>query len=122
MKTIRMPKELLDKWLAALRSGEYEQCIGSMSFGTAYCCLGVLAHVAEADRAELERGTPSPSFMEARGILFVTEFKDDRGKPNSADCGNPYLPALGKFAACANDDGATFHEIADAIEACAEGY
>ena len=47
-----MKIELKQKWLAALRSGEYKQCTGSLSgiamddSGVGYCCLGVLAKVA----------------------------------------------------------------------------
>lgn len=37
--------EHTQKWLDALRSGEYEQGIGQMSHGSKYCCLGVAAHL-----------------------------------------------------------------------------
>ena len=47
MKTIRMAKATLDKWLAALRSGKYTQGKGALEtkdiFGKiTHCCLGVL--------------------------------------------------------------------------------
>lgn len=45
MITIRMPKELLAKWLAALRSGEYKQSRESLYDGNGYCCLGVLQKI-----------------------------------------------------------------------------
>jgi hypothetical protein len=47
-----MKIELKEKWLAALRSGEYQQCTSSLicraydGSAVAYCCLGVLAKVA----------------------------------------------------------------------------
>ncbi len=41
----RMDPELKAKWIAALRSGEYEQTTGQLHSGIGYCCLGVLHHV-----------------------------------------------------------------------------
>jgi hypothetical protein len=40
-----MDKELKAKWVAALRSGEYEQGEGSLYEGGKFCCLGVLHKV-----------------------------------------------------------------------------
>lgn len=57
-----MDKELKDKWVAALRSGEFTQTTGTLerleehttSFGKklqpGFCCLGVLCKVAELPR------------------------------------------------------------------------
>lgn len=45
-----MKKELKDKWIAALRSGEYKQ--GKARLKTddgGYCCLGVLADICKLD-------------------------------------------------------------------------
>lgn len=41
-----MDKKLKMKWLKALRSGKYKQTTGTLHGGDAYCCLGVLACVA----------------------------------------------------------------------------
>ncbi len=38
--------ELRDKWLKALRSGEYEQTIEVLHDNTGYCCLGVLCDIS----------------------------------------------------------------------------
>lgn len=39
-------QELKDKWVAALRSGDYKQGGGCLrSFGDEFCCLGVLSDV-----------------------------------------------------------------------------
>ena len=116
--TIRMPKPLLDSWLAALRSGEYPQTRGAMRDKVGYCCLGVLVAVVAPDSDELNRGTPSNQFLLLRGIKFGVT--DPSGI--AADEGNPYLPGLSTWAAPANDDGKSFAELADAIEACAEGF
>ena len=111
MKTIRMPKELLAKWLAALRSGEYTQCAGHLEKDGAHCCLGVLQAVT-GDVVE-DDGLPSFFWLDGKEVAFKTS----GGYPDRA----PYLDPLGTSAAEANDDGLTFAELADAIEACAEG-
>ena len=37
---------MLDKWIAALRSGNYKQGKGYLKKGDCHCCLGVLCEVA----------------------------------------------------------------------------
>ena len=120
-KTIRMPKKLLAKWLKALRSGEYKQAKDTMyePETCGFCCLGVLQHVASrgyvevGDDGEYE-GAPSLDWLSKKGI----HFSDGSATP----CCIPYLPTLCTTAALANDSGKSFPIIADAIEACAEGY
>lgn len=34
-------RKQLEKWIAALRSGEYKQYIGALQTSKGYCCLGV---------------------------------------------------------------------------------
>ena len=49
MKDFRLPKEFAEKWLKALRSGDYEQGTSTMyhkySGGYCYCCLGVACRI-----------------------------------------------------------------------------
>jgi hypothetical protein len=116
-KTIRMPKELLGKWLAALRSGEYRQAARKLELDGAYCCLGVLQHVANGDVERFPSGVacglPTPGWLGGNKI----EFLNAEGSEDNA----PWLPTLHNFAQTLNDTGTTFIELADAIEACAEG-
>lgn len=42
----KMNPEIKDKWLSALRSGEYKQTDGSLKTPEGYCCLGVLCDIA----------------------------------------------------------------------------
>jgi len=113
-KTIRMPKVLLDKWLVALRSGQFQQGRARLESCGAYCCLGVLQAVADGDVERHEDGTaglyPKNGWMAAHGIEHLRGVGWD-----------VYLPSLRTCASNANDDGLSFAEIADAIEACAEG-
>ena len=67
-----MKIELKEKWLAALRSGEYKQCTRALvgtaddDSGVGYCCLGVLAKVA--------------------GLNVISgEFTNDEGKTDEVD-------------------------------------
>lgn len=41
-----MDANLKEKWVAALRSGDYEQCQSRFEFNGGFCCLGVLCKVA----------------------------------------------------------------------------
>jgi len=46
-----MNQDIKDKWINALRSGEYKQGIGGLKYRDAFCCLGVLCdlHAKETD-------------------------------------------------------------------------
>lgn len=46
-----MNQDVKEKWLTALRSGEYRQGTGALKDSTrnAYCCLGVLCEIAVKD-------------------------------------------------------------------------
>lgn len=46
-------KENRKKWIAALRSGEYEQGVEYLCSDGKYCCLGVLCSVYEAETGDL---------------------------------------------------------------------
>ncbi len=110
--TIRMPKESLDKWLAALRSGSYQQGVGALYDNSGgYCCLGVLQKAVSGKVENLSY--PSVEWLNANKIKFY----DSSGGGQA-----PFLPALRDRADIANDHGRTFTEIADAIEQCAEGF
>lgn len=128
--TIAMNPEIKAQWVAALRSGEYEQAKGVLSIQQPvidpkwrHCCLGVLCDLAvkaglpltvtEDDsltNAALERSYDGQtaalphSVMEWAGLddIFPVVFIE---QGDAAD-----LAAL-------NDNGKTFPEIADLIEA-----
>ena len=100
-------------WVAALRSGKYKQGVGYLCFYGDYCCLGVLCEVQSRpnqptettiifDYSEmaLSRANPLYGKLGAEGDL-----------PDGVDWKG--LSNLAKI----NDDGATFSEIADIIDA-----
>jgi len=106
-----MLNENAKKWVAALRSGQYEQ--GKHCLKTAdgkFCCLGVAIEVAQANGV-VRKGVPEVNYL--RG-----EFEAVRvwlGLANHE--GNYRTGALAEQ----NDRGVTFTEIADIIESEPEG-
>lgn len=115
-KTIRMPAALADKWLEALRSGNYKQeqgglCVESDDGPVGYCCLGVLQLVADGDVERsfgVPNALPSVAWLNSHGV----DFRVGAGP----DIQSPYLPMFGLTASSANDHGHSFSVIADAIE------
>lgn len=52
-----MNPEVKEKWLQALRSGEYQQGYGQLRFGDEFCCLGVLCDIHSKEKLGVwERG------------------------------------------------------------------
>ena len=45
----RPREEVVKRWVAALRSGEYKQTQGQLWSGDGFCCLGVLCDLAAKD-------------------------------------------------------------------------
>ena len=44
-----MNQSVKEKWITALRSGEYKQAVGRLRRGDCYCCLGVLTDLYDKD-------------------------------------------------------------------------
>lgn len=45
-----MKKEIKEKWIAALRSGEYKQGRSYLRINKKYCCLGVLCDIHDPNK------------------------------------------------------------------------
>ena len=125
--TIRMPKAKLKKWLAALRSGEYKQGRNMLynEHNGSFCCLGVLQHAVDRGNVECDGNSHDKEFRDMPTLTWLREhkitFRYSLGDKREGI--DPFLPALNTNASIANDKmGSTFEEIADAIEACAEGF
>lgn len=120
-KTIRMPAEVADKWLAALRSGEYEQSRNQLFKGTGYCCLGVLQKVVSNECEWL--CLPSEEWLDDNDIEFG--FKNDDGSVIFG-ARNPWValgPVQGESLSASDVNDlckGTFPEIADILETCIE--
>jgi hypothetical protein len=132
--TITMPKALLKKWLAALRSGNFRQAAGTLRDPKTggMCCLGVLQYCTKNSAKAIEKdecgeyeSMPSPKWLQEHGVKFKSRHWSGKLIPTT----NPLLPTLdfGTTASEANDSTHNgkhqynFKAIADAIEACAVG-
>lgn len=58
------------KWVAALRSGKYEQTTGTLRRGDAFCCLGVLCNLHAQAHPGIAARQPTPDqYMGSEGTL-----------------------------------------------------
>lgn len=82
---MKLPAEVKTKWLKALRSGKYQQTVGTLCDNKGYCCLGVLQKAVEGKVEEDEysdsgfRGEPSSTFWNRLGaeVDEIGEMADD---------------------------------------------
>jgi hypothetical protein len=113
-----MTQELKNKWLEALRSGEYKQGIAALQMvalhsieSNFYCCLGVLCDISGLGTWELNRTATAYNFI----------------AKNSSEESNFFLPATlttelnlpieqQDELVEMNDSGKSFDEIANWIE------
>lgn len=105
-----MNREIKTKWVAALRSGKYQQCTAQLKDSGSYCCLGVLAE-------ELGALVPHP----VTGTMGCAPLHG--GPPSTSNLSPELACAVGLrqtetclLIAMNDDDGKTFPEIADYIE------
>jgi hypothetical protein len=115
------------QWVAALRSGEFAQGRNALRDGDSYCCLGVACELAAranvirpGRRAVPRPGVPRSDMVYGYGSVGNTgylpiEVMDWLGVlSNTAPLTDP--PEGIPHLAAANDQGMSFHEIADLIE------
>lgn len=118
--------EYKDKWIAALRSGEYKQgratlCATQGDGSRAYCCLGVLAELdgvleKDPDFSDFQLGVREGvdhinAFMYTGKGEHLTSVNVDA--PEGIDGGGDPLPWM---VAHLNDMGWSFEQIADYLE------
>lgn len=98
----RTRMEVLKLWVAALRSGKYQQTEGELRGNGGFCCLGVVCDLARKDGGPAWDGE---SYMDEYGYLPepIAQF---------LRLSRPLQAVLSDK----NDRGATFQEIADCIE------
>ena len=130
-----MNSEIKQKWINALRSGEYEQSSKGFlhiadEFSERYCCLGVLCDLYAKERNkewtkeykgwtkryngrildfEGEDQYPPQSVVEWAGLPEKSPSIKFSGEIDDCEFENPELAEL-------NDDGISFNTIADLIE------
>jgi hypothetical protein len=122
--------EVKEKWLSALRSGEFAQGknllhkVDSETKEEKFCCLGVLCAIAVKDEvieAPELRGAPEvPHYEYAHSTAFLPRevrewsgIESDNGEYQENYADGSYLL---KSLVLLNDDGVPFSVIADVIE------
>lgn len=119
-----MNAEWKAKWVAALRSGKYQQCRGKLHADLGFCCLGVLCDIYNSDLWSFERRSGE---QYGETIFMWGPFYDESTLPPIVVKGvglnevNPRIYCSGSIStgtalSALNDNGYTFEEIADAIE------
>lgn len=114
-----MNQEIKAKWVAALRSGEYEQGTSHLNKDDKFCCLGVLCDIYRKETGEGE--------WQPTGDGYASQFKiqnDWESKVTPSIVAgwaglvlkNPVPIEFRQSLAEMNDEGKTFAEIADIIE------
>lgn len=96
------------KWVEALRSGAYKQGRARLKYRNTFCGLGVLCDLAE------KAGVPDAWPRVMKTALLPKAVCDWAGLKSS-----PIMVSVSGYAVLANhnDDGMSFSEIADIIEA-----
>lgn len=119
----KMDAELKTKWLAALRSGEYEQGQKSLCVVTheltqnpkySFCCLGVLGSIAGVPRSNLKLFSQL-SYMDRDDLLGTWDPEPKELRSFGREDTDTWTTAQ-RYLAGMNDSGYTFVEIADWIE------
>lgn len=112
-----MKEEVKEKWLHALRSGNYKQGVGRLRTDDEFCCLGVLCDLYP------EGYWREGKDEEVDGVMYTYRLSKDPiyeriGFPQSAithlwaEIPSDFVDNLAGM----NDNGKSFEEIADVIE------
>lgn len=103
-----MKTELKNKWIKALRSGNYQQTTEILSNGGCYCCLGVLSVIMEDERFKYGYWT-----IEEDGRVLNEEYEIPKIVKENIDLPDDVQTTLIDM----NDNQCNdFNEIADWIE------
>lgn len=106
-------KKIKKTWVAALRSGKYKQCEGTLydPDGKSFCCLGVLQHKLLNGNVEVDgngyTGKCDTEILSAPSLAFYKKFPGTGWiKNNQAD-----------LIEMNDHEGADFEQIANYIQA-----
>jgi hypothetical protein len=115
MGDIKLRPEVKQEWIAALRSGEYEQGQNALNAGGKLCCLGVLCEVA-IRHGVIPAGRPGDGSIFYAGESMT--LPDEVAGWAFADGGYDTNPLAGGTLSLAehNDAGESFTAIAGLIE------
>lgn len=99
-----MKLEIKEKWLGALRSGEYNQGKGALRINDSFCCLGVLADIYSKDTGakwksngagqmtiESDNGILPTCIMLWAGLKYPNPQTQKGSLANLNDWGKPFI-------------------------------
>jgi hypothetical protein len=130
-----MNTEIKQKWIDALRSGDYQQGTGRLRSNDGFCCLGVLCDLYAQEHfnqgwvfKEENEENPLPQdywYFDGESELLPSSVRQWAGLYSSSPVikveveDEPEDEDWDKMIAIAelNDNGSTFNQIADLIEA-----
>jgi len=136
IKKYRLPREITEKWLVALRSGEYDQGQGKLKIvrdeetsklfskpKVTYCCLGVLGMICGIeDKYLIGKNDFNASIILYNGVEAfdnASEFIKTYGVPVELTASSDLVQ---KLIGLNDTDGYSFKVIADWIENNVELY
>ena len=109
-----MNPQIKQKWVSALRSGEYQQTKGFLRTDDGFCCLGVLCDLyGKENNVEwnLVNNGQNYEFQNYKSHLPSSVVEWSGVKDN-----NPFVNNQTDGLIGLNDKGSTFNKIADVIE------
>jgi hypothetical protein len=113
--------ELRRKWVAALRSGQYEQGYGKLKVVPTngnpprYCCLGLLCEVAGL-KSERASQASNVHFFDGVDTILPSSVMVLVGLTSPTGVHNDGLPGSARSLTGDNDTGMSFENIAKVIE------
>jgi len=111
----KLPKEFKEKWLEALRSGDYKQIGSELCAGGKYCCIGVAGKVLGMRDSTLEANGTFDTDNDGKD--WNGNFKYMKSKVPSSILGSIRSSETVATLTHMNDsEGKSFDEIADWIE------
>lgn len=116
----------IKKWLAALRSGDYEQGMGQLCIpvnktdegeNPQYCCLGVACYITKKGKERINKWAKKP-FVPPSVFDFDEHFGlSEKFLPSDANLAPDESNPVQRYLADLNDtDGFSFSQIARKIE------
>lgn len=111
-----MKKEIMEKWVSSLRSGEYKKGTGELRSNGAYCCLGILTDLYQKDTGDILRDWDEAETTKTLIALVVRLWA---GISLGSSSVLRYEP---DSLAYQNDNDKTFDKIANRIETEWETY
>lgn len=105
VKDVKLPKAFKNKWIKALRSGEYSQTKRKLQDKDGYCCLGVACRIIHPYMHFGTSGLITKQNIKVPKLLKGVAEKSDK----------MFNPVVAKLTFM-NDDGKSFKQIANYIE------